>query len=76
MRERICDVVLSMVEENRDIIQEFRKGNFNELSQFEMNTTRCAKLLTAGKRLYSRVGTSAEKERLRAEIEQLLANEI
>ena len=72
MREKICDMVLAMVEENREIIQEFRKGNFDKLSQFETNTTRCTKLLTTGKRLYSRVGTPAERERWRAEIEQLL----
>ena len=73
MRERICDAVLAMVEENRGIIQNFCKGNFNELSQFETNAIRCMKLLAASKRLYSEVPTSEEKERLRAEIEQLLA---
>ena len=74
MRERIMDAVLTMVEENRDFIQKFRKGNFDEMSQFEMNTIRCKELLATGKRLYSRVGTPAEKERLQKEIEQLLGN--
>ena len=76
MRERICDTILVMVEENRDLIQEFRKGNFDKLSRFETNSIRCRNLLASGKRFYSRIPTPAEKERLRAEIEQLLANEI
>ena len=74
MREKICDSVLVMVDTNMNIIQSFRKGNFDELSQFELNSTICTSLLNAGKRLYSKVASSEEKERLRTEIEQLLAN--
>ena len=73
MKERMCDAILVMVEENRDIIQEFHEGNFDKLSQFKMNTVRCGKLLALGKLLHSKVGTRAEKKRLQKEIEQLLS---